>query len=363
MTNMLDNLDIKPAPDFERLRRALTRDGVPDRTPFYELFFDKVVKDELLGKPCLLPVLIPIGDLDEIMDNEVELWYRLGFDYVESAPPFILGGAFNINEDTAEITTGQRYWLDENKGSRISSRDDFEKHHWPDPLTFDLGPMEQLASKLRDGMAFVPQLSGIVENTTWAMGYESLSENLAEDPEFVEMVFDKVGSSLLAIAERLLELPRVGALVMGDDMGHKTATILNPKLLRERAFPWHRKIVQLCKDKNIPVILHSCGKVDGIMDDIIDIGFDAKHSFEDIVTPVTDAKRLWGDKISVLGGVDMDLLSRGSTDEVIDRTREILRECMPGGGYALGSGNSVANYIKLENYLAMLETGWKEGGY
>ena len=37
---------------------------------------------------------------------------------------------------------------------------------------------------------------------------------------------------------------------------------------------------------------------------------------------------------------------------------ELVRmKCAPGGGYALGTGNTVANYIPVKNYLAMLEAG------
>jgi len=41
------------------------------------------------------------------------------------------------------------------------------------------------------------------------------------------------------------------------------------------------------------------------------------------------------------------------------RVRETLAVCQPGGGYCLGTGNSVANYVPVENYLAMLDEGRK----
>jgi uroporphyrinogen decarboxylase len=60
-----------------------------------------------------------------------------------------------------------------------------------------------------------------------------------------------------------------------------------------------------------------------------------------------------------MGGIDVDVLARRSVDEVRIYVRKVIEECAPGGGYALGTGNSVANYIRVENYLAMLEEGWK----
>ena len=64
-------------------------------------------------------------------------------------------------------------------------------------------------------------------------------------------------------------------------------------------------------------------------------------------------------RIGVVGGVDVDALSRMETCDLRRYVRRILEECAPGGGYALGSGNSVTNYVRVENYLAMLEEGWR----
>lgn len=360
---LIEHLNIKSSPDFSRLKKVLNRNGEPDRVPFYELFFDKPMKDSLLGRECLFPILFPVGDMEKMMENEVELWYRLGFDYVGSAPAFMLGGSFTPGKDTADLSGGARFWLNEQKGSGIKNRADFEKYAWLDPQTIDLGPMEQLAEKLLDGMALIPLLSGITENATWTMGYESIAVNMIEDPDLIGMVFEKVGDAIYRMAKRLVKLPKIGALAMGDDMGHKTSTLLNPKMLRQLAFPWHKKIVSLCHQHGLPFILHSCGKVDVLMEDFIKIGVDAKHSFEDAVTPVTEAKKKWGDRIALLGGIDMDILARGSVEAVRARVRQVLEGCMQGGGYALGTGNSVANYLKPANYLAMLEEGWKVGRY
>ena len=94
------------------------------------------------------------------------------------------------------------------------------------------------------------------------------------------------------------------------------------------------------------------------MDELIDdIGIDAKHSFEDAITPVWEAKRRWGARIGLLGGVDMDVLSRGTEEQVRTYTRRCIEECLPGGGYALGSGNTIANYVPPANFLVMLDEG------
>jgi len=131
-------------------------------------------------------------------------------------------------------------------------------------------------------------------------------------------------------------------------------------MLRKYVFPWQKKIVEVAHRKNLPLILHSCGNLESVMDDLIDyVGIDAKHSYENVIMPITEAKKKYGNRIAVLGGIDVDILSRLSEKEVRKEVTRILYECAPGGGYALGSGNTIANYVKLENYLAMLDEGSK----
>jgi len=100
------------------------------------------------------------------------------------------------------------------------------------------------------------------------------------------------------------------------------------------------------------------------MDDLIDdVGIDAKHSYEDTFLSAIEAKKRYGERICILGGVDVDVLARAEEGELRKYVRRIVGECAPGGGYCLGSGNSVTNYVKVENYLAMLEEGFNQGRY
>ena len=99
--------------------------------------------------------------------------------------------------------------------------------------------------------------------------------------------------------------------------------------------------------------------VEMIMSDIIATGIDAKHSFEDKILPVEQAYQRWGKEIGIIGGLDMDLITRGSEEDIRRRTREILDVCGPEGGYALGTGNSVADYVPARNFMIMVDEGRK----
>ena len=141
-------------------------------------------------------------------------------------------------------------------------------------------------------------------------------------------------------------------------MGFKTATLIDPKFLRKYIFPWNKKMAQLAHDNDLLYFLHSCGNIESLMEDLIeDVKIDAKHSFEDEIMPVTQFKGKYGKRIAILGGVDVDKLCRLGETELRAYVRNIIDTCMQGGGYALGSGNSVTNYIPLENFFIMLDEG------
>jgi uroporphyrinogen decarboxylase len=151
-------------------------------------------------------------------------------------------------------------------------------------------------------------------------------------------------------------------LYVSDDLGYKTATMLPPADLRRLILPWHKRFAELAHARGKLVFLHSCGQMYDLMDEYIDdVKIDAKHSFEDVIMPVTEAKRRYGVRLTLLGGMDVDFLARADEASIRARTRDYLDLCMPGGGYFLGTGNWVTHYIPLDNYLAMLDEGRKWG--
>ncbi len=163
-----------------------------------------------------------------------------------------------------------------------------------------------------------------------------------------------------ASIQRMLEFDRVKIIWGSDDMGFKTGTLISPDDLREFVLPGHKVMAQMAHETGRPYLLHSCGNLTAIMDDLIeDVGIDALHSFEDTIISIISIKEQYGDRIAVLGGIDVDFMCRASEHEVRKRVRHTLTKCMSGGGYCLGTGNSVANYIPLHNYLAMLDEGRK----
>ena len=366
-------------PNFERLLKVLWLDGEPDYIPYYELFADQEVMEAITGEYFsregslqISGVELHAAQLNEKMQHNLKIvikFYRiLGYDYVPlEIPSFLYRNNILLAEDTAPIPHIKRVWLDENRGY-IQNREDFNKYRWPDlsiiQETF-LSYYEFVKKNLPNEMMIgANPAGGILENVMWLMGTIPFFKALYIDPALIGDMFEKIGNLISFCCELAAELDAVGAIAMGDDMGYKTGPMIHPDLLRKYVFPWQKKCVENAHKHGKPFILHACGKLDLVMNDLIDyVGIDAKHSYEDSSYPVIEYKKAYGERIAILGGVDMDKLSRMPKNDFQQYVKDIISECAPGGGYALGCGNTAANYIKLENYLTMLEIGKKYGKY
>ena len=243
--------------------------------------------------------------------------------------------------------------MEEHQGV-VSDWEDLESFPWPDSIGF--ARSEATLSLLPEGMAGIIFSGGVLEWATVLMGMEGFMMALHDDPELVREVVNRVGRAILMTFEGLVKDDRILALWLGDDLGFRSSTLIHPKHIEELFFPWFKRYADLAHAHEKPFIFHSCGNIEPVMPGLIEkVGIDARHSFEDAIVPADEVKRRWGDRVAVLGGVDVDLMSRGTPDQVRARTLELLEKCAPGGGYAAGSGNSIPDYIPPENYLALLE--------
>lgn len=351
----------KPDPDYHRLINALFRNGDPRRVPFLELFADPEVIAAFLCEslPYTFNQTANKQQIEASLDQKIRFWHTLGYDAIWQGPGLDFPGIMSLkSRDTACLTRHTREWVNEKAGA-ITSWEDFENYPWPHPQDTDYYPLEFMARNLPDGMGILASTSGVYEPVSWLMGFETFSVCLYEQVELVEAMFSRVRDIIIPIAHSLVDMDRVVGLWMGDDLGFKTGTLISPQHLRRYVFPIQREIAEIAHTHGKPFILHSCGNLTAIMDNLItDVGIDAKHSFEDVIEPVEMFCGHYGHRIGVIGGVDIDIMARGTEKQVRQRTRQILESCATGCGYILGSGNSIANYIPLENFLAMVDEGW-----
>ena len=367
---MMSPLLEHPAPDFAELERMLKGEQEPRRVHLVELHIDsevlQTITERYLGerwisKKSTWDQQPDKSPLEAYFKQLVMLYYRLGYDYVRVKPIWTHHPrpGWLRAEDTAELSRGEREWANEGRGL-ISSWEEFEQFPW-DQMRPDYSPLEFVARHLPDGMKMtVGGLGeGLFEHVLEVLlGYEGLFYLLYDDPELVAQVFARLGQMMYDFYESVVGMEEVGAIFHADDLGFKTSTLVSPDTLRQYVFPWFKKYTALAHKYGKMFWYHCDGNVynNGVIEDLIeDVQIDAFHSFQDVILSVTDFKARYGDRVAALGGVDMDKFARLDEGPLREYIRGILDQCMPGGRFALGSGNSVANFIPLKNYLIMLE--------
>lgn len=349
----------KPMPDAREWVDILMGRRPQHRTPIVEYIVDDTVMKPIVENLLDLPWPGPVTDRESYqryLDMFIQFWLRLGYDIVRFEVGYAFPGHRLLAPDTAPGSSKDRAWVDEHHGV-ITDWESFEKYPWPKAEEFDFWPFEYLNAHLPEGMGLVAcHGGGIFEHLSWIMSLEGLSLALFDQPELVKAVADRIGELMESFYRHLVTLDRLVAVFPGDDMGFRSGTLIQPDALRKYCLPWHRRFAEIAHAAGLPYFLHSCGNLATIMEDLIeDVKIDGKHSYEDAIWPVQEFQAVYGQRIAVLGGMDVDRLSAGTPEEVRQHTRYLMEVCGARGRYAIGSGNSIPSYVPVENYLAMLD--------
>ena len=331
------------SPDWHGLLANLRREGTPERVYYFEHgIADNIIS--AVAEKCDLWSSREGGGDHRALRRRLAVHRFLGQELFRIFPP---GGRI-------KVPTREGGWAEEGKGA-VTSWEEFERFPWPDAKEVDLTVMEQLEDICPANMrAF--HVIDVWEVVRDMMGFEQVCFAMYESPDLVEALFDQVGSFAVQLMDALCDFETFGAVYLADDLGYKTGLMISPEQIERFIWPWHRRLAQVARQHDKLLLFHCCGDIYELIDFYIDeLGIDAKHSFEDAILPVTAAKREYGGRLSLLGGMDVDFLARSPHEAIRQRTREVLEVCQPGGGYCLGSGNWVTAYIPVENYLAMLQ--------
>lgn len=340
-------------PDY-RIFEACMKNCRPERLPLYEHMVSPDRMQAALGKtfpPCNLG---NPKDSNEFFRCYCDFFKTMTYDVVSFEVCIT-----PILPETGALLGG--------KPGPIQNREDFEQFAWesiPERYWAQATPLlDSLVNNLPTGMKAVGGVgNGVFEISEDLVGLEYLPFIQADDPELYEMLYDRIGDVMLAIWKEFLSRYKdhFVACRIGDDLGYKSSLLTNPRTVRNHIVPQYKKIIQAVHDAGKLFLWHSCGCIFEIMPDMIAAGIDAKHSNEDAIAPFDRWIESYGEQIGLMGGFDMDFLCRHTPQEVFDRVvTDGTRFRNMAKGYALGSGNSIPEYVPTENYLAMVQAAQK----
>ena len=342
-------------PDFNRVMQALNCEE-PDRVPLGDWSIDILAKEGFLKKEVAS------------LDDEIEFWVKAGFDFIplstdimglKAAPERVQGNELK----TKYGKKVQRSWVQEHSGL-ITNWEQFEKYIWPTVGDADFSKWDYFDKALPDGMKGLLLCGRIMAPVWMYMGTETFYYALDDNPDLLEAMFKKVGEIQYGIIERAIEHKSVGAILVNDDIAHNSGLMIHPRHLEKYVFPFLTKLGDLCAERGLGYIFHSDGDCTAAMDKIVDCGFKGFNPIQPNAMDILEVKEKWGRKLCLIGNINLDsTLTLGTPQDVRAEVHERIRTIAPGGGYLLGSSNSIPNYVPLENMIAMFDAGFEFGRY
>jgi uroporphyrinogen decarboxylase len=353
---------MKIEPDFERIRKT-ARHEEPDRVPLCEALVEPKIQSQFMGRK------ISADDLQ----SQVDFWTTAGYDFIPITVGMMAPGKVTdesaisrvirdvMLKDSADAQDEKSWNLE--LTSFISDRADFERFPWDIAAELDFSKINAVRELLPEGMKAIV-ISGKIFTLTWMlMGFNNFATKLIMDEQLVADVFHKVAEIQFQALEKISEMSHVGAVWVVDDLAFGTGPMISPQAFRDHVFPWYREMAAQCHQNDLLFFMHSDGDLALLMEDIIDTGVDMIHPIDPTCMDIVEIKEEYGDRICLAGNVSNELLRSGTPPQVEARVKELLRKVAPGGGYCLSSGNSVPDWSKIENYVAMRNATLMYGAY
>jgi len=336
-------------PDYKNIVKAARNIEVA-RIPLYEHLIDGGMMETIMNDRFRGLYNGNRADKAEYYRRVCSFWRTMGYDTV----------SFECGQCGAYPGAGA---LGGHKKGVIQTRDDFEKYPWdeiPDRYFQYFGEHFRLLHEaMPAGMKAVGGVgNGVFEVVQDLVGYMDLCYMREDDPELYADMFRKVGENMQIIWRRFIEEGYDEAfcvLRFGDDLGFKSTTLLSADDIRHHIIPQYKRVFDLVHKAGKPFLLHSCGCIFNVMEDLIAAGIDAKHSNEDQITYFPEWVERYGDRIGNFGGIDTDAVCRLNRQELREYITDVVTKCRGHGGFAFASGNSIPGYVPLEGYLNMNE--------
>lgn len=335
-------------PDYRYLESA-ARNVEAARIPLYEHLINFDVIEKIMNKEFASLIWGNYEEKKEFFRNYCAFFTKLGYDTVSFE--LCIGG----------VLPGGGALGGQKKGV-IQNREDFEKYPFDEiPELFKKAfhdIFRALHEVIPEGMKAVGGVgNGVFECVQDLTGYMDLCYMSADDPELYADLYKKVGDMSLKIWENFLRefSDDFCVLRFGDDLGFKSNTLISDDDIVTHIIPQYKRIIDEVHRCGKPFLLHSCGNIFNVMDELIAAGIDAKHSNEDQIAPFPVWVEKYGDKIGNFGGIDTDAVCRLSRAEMKEYITDVVKKSVGHGGFAFGSGNSIPSFVPVDNYIMMNE--------
>jgi len=209
-----------------------------------------------------------------------------------------------------------------------------------------------IMSSIPDPLCLAAELMEFGEYTIWAM---------TETEHFVRTI-EVLHERLMENLKNMLDAQVVDLYrIYGPE--YATPPYLPPQLFERFVVPYVKEITDLIHSRGAKVRLHSRGKINQVLDMILETGGDAIDPCEsppDGDISLAGIKEKIGDRISIFGNLQLKLLELASREEVARTVVECMDAAKASGGYVImptaAPINAPLDKMTEENYICFIET-------
>ncbi|MEN6547643.1 MAG: uroporphyrinogen decarboxylase family protein [Armatimonadia bacterium] len=240
--------------------------------------------------------------------------------------------------------------------NRVIPERNLDKLEMPDPR--DPAKFEGLKESIAAGEGKFVQFGigfSLFERAWTMRGMENLFMDMIEAPEFVDELLDVICDYNVAVIEQALKYD-IDAIHFGDDWGSQRGLLMGPRLWERFLKPRLARMYGAGKVAGKFVTIHSCGMVQELFPQLIEIGLDCFNPFQPEVMDPYEMKRRYGDRLSFWGGIStQQLLPYGTREQVRAEAKRMMAEVGKDGGYILAPAHGIPGDARPENIMALIE--------
>ena len=313
-------------------------------------------------------------------DDQEGLLRALGVDFRMVGAPYV---GPRLHEDYGDVRADEwgkrRRWVAHGTGGywdycdwplTTATMEQVEAWPMPDPDEYDYARIPEQCRR-HEGFFLAAGGAGVgdIINTTGMLRtMEQTLVDLATDDAVCARLTDRRLDIQLQVMRRTLAAGdgKIHMLCLGEDLGTQIGPMISPELFRRQIRPRHQRFVDLGRQYDCLVMLHSCGSSSWAFDDFVEMGIDVADTLQPEARDMAPAllKERWGDRLSFHGCISTaGPVAQGSVAETVANVRETLEVMMPGGGYALAPTHMLQSNSPVENVAAVYEAAREYGTY
>jgi uroporphyrinogen-III decarboxylase len=219
--------------------------------------------------------------------------------------------------------------------------------------------------KRRNSKVGIGAIYGCLIQTPYefVVGMNDFMMMVYEDRELIEEMLEISCQHFVKMTKALVDAG-VDFVFPADDVAFKTGLFIPPKLFKEMWVKRMARIFEPAVNAGIPIMFHSDGRIDDIVEDLIEMGLNCLNPMDPYGVDYREYKKKYGSRLCLSGNVDIEFpLSKGTPEDVDSDVRAHMEILKPGGGYVATVSHSVVNYIPHENVIAYINAVHKYGQY